>query len=133
MGHLKQQRDLYRNNSNNRRNTNKNICVLAVADKLGVSEDTRYLHTMEDLTYAIRKRWSCRSVKTALKVKPFKTTVSQAVKQMRTHEADDLVAYVVGVPGHVLLMNKHGDVEVDTAPRKADRRRIDAVYGVYRV
>lgn len=133
MGHLKQQRDLYRSRSNNSRNTNKNICVLSVARALGVSEDTRYLHTMEDLTYAIRKRWSCRSVKTALKVKPLKTTVAQAVKQMRTHEAEGLVGYVVGVPGHVLLMNKHGDVEVDTAPRKADRRRIDAIYGVYRV
>lgn len=133
MGYQQQRRNFLRSRSNNAQNTNKNICVLSVARALGVSEDTRYLHTMGDLKYAIRKRWSCRSVKSALRVKLNQTTVSQAVKAMRDHDAENLVAYVVGVPGHVLMFYSDGDVAVDTAPRKSDRRRIDGIYGVYRV
>ena len=133
MGYYQDIRDKRRAKSNNPRNTNKNVCSLAVANALGVGGDTRYLHTMDDLKYAIRKRWSCRSVKSALKVEPYQTTVTQAVKAMRKHKADNLVAYVVYVPGHVLLIDESGDVAVDTDPRKGDRRRVGEVYGVYRV
>lgn len=131
MGIQQQRRDQYRALSNNQRNANKNLCGLAVAQALGVGDDTRYLHTIRDLTYAIRKRWSCRSVKTALRVKPGSTTVSQAAKAMREHRADGLVAYVVIVKGHAMLMHADGRVAVDTAPRKTDRRKVGLVYGVY--
>lgn len=38
--------------------------------------------------------------------------------------------YMIHVPGHVLLLDKNGEVACDTAPRKRDKRYVCAVYQV---
>jgi hypothetical protein len=112
--------------SNNKRNPNQNVCAQAVARSLGVADDVRYLHTIEDLKRAVGKRWSCRSVKSSLKSK----TAGGSRKAMKAHDQGAMF-YVMWVPGHVLLMDRDGDTIVDTAPRKADRRKVLGCWGVY--
>jgi len=44
--------------SNNVSNPNKNVCGTAVAKALGCETETRYLHTISDLVYCLRKRFT---------------------------------------------------------------------------
>ena len=131
MGIQQQFRNSQRATSNNPNNTNKNLCALAVCNALGVGGATRYLHVRKDTKYAVRTKYSCRSVWSALGAKNNKTTVAAARKAMAQHDAQGLLAYLVFVDGHVMLMDRQGGVEVDTDPRKADRRKVREVYGVY--
>ena len=118
-------RKTYRAKSNNPHNANKNICVLAVASAFGVEYETRYLHTLSDLKRAISKRLSMRSVRSMVKGK----TVGSIRNQITKLAAPTVV---VVLDTHVLLMDcETGKTLVDTAPRKRDRRRIVAIYGVY--
>lgn len=118
--------------SNNPANRNKNMCALRVADALFVADETRYLHTWEDLGRAIRKLWSFRSVKSAVKLKDG-GTVGSIRKALKEHAQanSDCAAYVVMVEGHVLLLDMEGKTLVDTAPVQRDRRAVKEVYGVY--
>ena len=131
MGYQQQRRNALRARSNNTSNTNKNVCGLAVATALGVGGATRYLHTRGDMKYAVRTKYSCRSVWSALRAKDNKTTVAAARKAMAQHDAHGLLAYIVFVDAHVLLLSHTGGVLVDTDPRKVDRRKVREVYGVY--
>lgn len=126
-------RDQKRALSNNAENPNKNLCVLAVAAALGCGECTRYLHTIRDLVYCLRKYWTVRSrgARTVGK------TVG-AVRHLLPRLAAEVgaTAFVVRVrttptQGHVLLLDPDGRTIVDTAPKKSDRRRITDLYVVY--
>lgn len=125
-------RQVMRDRSNNPKNPNKNACGLAVASALGVADVTRYLHTWEDLQRAIRSMYSLRSVKTAVRVKPY-TTLGSIRKSLQEHNksADACMAYVAHVDGHVLLLSHEGKTIIDTAPVKRDRRKVLNIYGVY--
>lgn len=117
-------REQMRAESNNAQNSNKNVCALKVAEALGVSQSQRYFHNIEDVKRAAGKRFSVRSVKSAVK----SNTAGGARKAMKDIPA---VAFIVWVPGHVLLMDADGKTLVDTAPRKSDRRKLLGVWGVY--
>jgi len=131
-------RQSLKDRSNNKENPNKNWCGLTVANALGVADATRYLHTWSDLARAIRTCWSFRSVKTALKVKPYQTTVGAVrvrIRRMYISKSSDLAtdprAYVVMVDHHVLMLDATGRTIVDTDPRERDARKIHKIYGVY--
>lgn len=118
-------REANRISSNNCDNPNKNICVLEVAQFLGVSENVRYLHYLKDLVRASRMDYVVRSRKSTLGG----ATVGGSRKLIK--EKGDAKFYIVRISGHVLLLNANGDTIVDTAPRKRDRRKLTHIYGVY--
>jgi hypothetical protein len=126
------QRMKARATSNNPANPNKNVCALKVAQALYVADETRYLHTWEDLKRAIGKLWSFRSVKSAVKLKDG-GTVGSIRKALKAHAeaSGECAGYVVMVEGHVLLLDMEGNTVVDTAPRQRDRRAVKEVYAVY--
>jgi len=124
MRHIKTMRQQQRETSNNAEDPNKNICALKVAQALGVDHTQRYFHTIEDVKRAAGRRFSVRSVKSYVK----SNTAGGARKAMPSIGA---VAFIVWVPGHVLLMSADGKTIVDTAPRKADRRKLLGVWGLY--
>ena len=121
-----------RNESNNKQNTNKNVCALAVAKMLCCDQQTRYLHNWGDLQRAIRSLWSMRSVKSYVNAKPDSTVGSlrKAMHEYATKE-QQLIAYVIRVEGHVLMIDRNGKTLVDTAPRKRDRRKVLDITGIY--
>lgn len=123
-------RQLLRLTSNNRENPNKNKCAIAVANALGVKDETRYLHTWDDLQRAIRKLWSFRSVKSKLRVIRGRTTVGSVRSKLAKHN-EGALAYVIRVDGHVLLLDHNGQTIMDTDARERDKRKIVNVYGVY--
>jgi len=72
--------------SNNSENPNQNICARAVAYALDVDKEVRYLHTLNDLIKAARKKWTVRS-RFSLWNKHFKNiplTVNQFIKMVPT-------------------------------------------------
>lgn len=155
-------RDRRKRYSNNSENPNQNVCAHHVARCLGVSDQVRYLHNLQDLLRATRKKWSVRSRKSVwtTKYKKIPLTVNQFLKHFndfnelaegqksvvkkhywcpsskepwieQTTSSISISAYIVYVKGHVLLVNHHGEVHVDTAPKKGtDRRKILKLYAV---
>lgn len=122
--HRAAQREL----SNNPNNTNKNWCALRVAQACGVADATRYLHTISDIKRALATRWNYRSRKSAFKA----TTVKQYQKAIANKAIEaGLSGYVVIVQGHVLLLNKQGEVHVDTAPEHTSRKPVQQIYGLF--
>ena len=121
-----------RKESNNKQDTNKNVCALAVAKMLCCDQQTRYLHNWGDLQRAIRSLWSMRSVKSYVNAKPDSTVGSlrKAMHEYATKE-QHLIAYVIRVEGHVLMIDRNGKTLVDTAPRKRDRRKVLDITGIY--
>jgi hypothetical protein len=123
-------RSYHRINSNNSSNRNKNVCGLAVAAALGVDKSSRYLHTISDLVYTVRKRWNCRSRGAGIKGKTVGAVRGKLAKLAT--KVDGCVGFIVRVDGHVLLLNREGKPAVDTDPRKRDMRKITHCYIVYR-
>jgi len=131
---MKVNRKIQRLLSNNPDNKNKNVCVLAIAKALGCENDTRYLHNINDLVYALRTRHTVRSRadrakgKTVGKVRPMLHAIAAEVN------AKAFVARVsgkVGGCGHVLMFDTGGNTVVDTAPRRRDRRKVTHLYVIY--
>ena len=122
--------------SNNPVNPNKNVCALAVARYFGVDELTRYLHTFNDIIYAMRKAYTFRSVKTQAK-RGLRRNNKLTVEHVRNNikNINGALGFVVCVEGHVLAMNKVGTTIVDTDPVKGlytdDDREVIYVYAVY--
>ena len=123
-------RKLLKLTSNNRENPNQNVCAMAVANALGVKDETRYLHTWGDLQRAIRKLWSFRSVKSKLRVIRGRTTVGSIRAKLAQHN-EGALSYVIRVDGHVLLLDHTGQTIIDTDARQRDKRKIINIYGVY--
>ena len=122
-------RTALRERSNNSQNPNKNVCGLAVATAFRVENETRYLHTNEDLYRALRSRFSVRSVKSKCA-----STVGGSRAAMAALAAADpsIVGFVVMVAGHVLACDRTGATAVDTDPRSNDRRKVLEVKAVRR-
>ncbi|HEY5657003.1 MAG TPA: hypothetical protein VIY27_04365 [Myxococcota bacterium] len=124
-------RDDYRADSNNASNPNRNLCALAVCEAFGTATSTRYLHTMGDIVRCIRTRYTVRSRRSSVRGR----TVGAIRGQLARVAADApgrVVGFVVGVPGHVLVMASDGRTLIDTSPKQRDRRRVTHLYVVYR-
>lgn len=83
---MKKYRKTRQRYSNNDENRNQNVCANAVAKALGVSRRVRYLHNLEDLVKAARKKWTVRS-RTSVWDKHFKKvpfTVNRFVENADT-------------------------------------------------
>ena len=119
-----------RSKSNNKDNTNKNICALRVAQALGVAKDTRYLHNVKDMIYAARKAYTVRSRMSNVKGKTVGGARAKMIDMATEHST--AVGFIVIVKGHVLLIDKMGSTIVDTDPRQRDKRKIMACYIVYK-
>jgi len=116
-------RDKLRSQSNNRDNPNKNRCALAIARALGVENEVKYLHTIDDLKRAASKHYSVRSVKSMVK--------SDTVGGARKNLDGRACAYLVMVKDHALLMSRIGRTVIDTDPRLRDKRKILGIWGIY--
>lgn len=102
---------------------NKTACTSSVVDHFGCLNNTRYLHTMEDVVRSVRKGgFKVRSRKSQIKKN---ATVGSIRKQLKSIGDGK---FIVRVNGHVLLMNDDGNTIVDTDPRKRDRRKITHLY-----
>ncbi len=118
-----------REKSNNKDNGNKNICALRVAQALGVHEETRYLHTVNDLVYAARKRFTVRSRGANIKGKTVGASRAKLIDLATKHNT---IGFIVRVAGHVLLIDNEGRTIVDSDPRQRDKRKITHCYMVYK-
>tara|TARA_R110000824_G_scaffold101190_2_gene240346 strand:- start:475 stop:996 length:522 start_codon:yes stop_codon:yes gene_type:complete len=146
--------------SNNPDNPNQNKCAQAVAKWLGVADKVRYLHNVDDLVRASRKKFTVRSrLSEAKKLLPKKKlTVSQFRKIAKdisdkayggevrkaeyycpdnkkswvqeTRTCYEPAAFIIRTPNHAIGITSKGEVVVDTAPRKSDRRLVTHVYMV---
>jgi len=135
-------REYYRRDSNNEENTNQNVCVQAVAHMLGrADQNVRYLHTLEDLVRAVRLTgFKVRSRKSKLNKNSSVGAARKVIQKLAKKENEKFpfivlqpVAYIVRIEDHVLLLDNDGKTICDTAPRKADLRKIDSFYAVYRI
>jgi len=111
------------------------VCVSACLSYLGIKpKDYKFTwskKTMNSATYNIMRRfgYSVRSRKTAFKKAKTVSALKKAIKAYVDVCAD--VYYYVQVSGHVLLIDSSGNVLVDTAPRKRDRRKVVCVKAVF--
>lgn len=114
--------------SNNKVNPNKNICVLAVAKKLGVENESRYFHYTKDLVRAARTKYTVRSRMSYVKG----CSVGQARLKLAEMASEvNAIGFIVQVPGHAMLLKPNGKTWIDTAPKQRDQRKILSVYVVY--
>ena len=117
-----------RKTSNNSANPNKNICVLAVAKKLGVENDSRYFHYTQDLVKAARTKYTVRSRMSNVKG----CSVGQARPKLALLASEvNAIGFIIQVSGHVLYLKPNGNTVIDTAPRLRDKRKVLSAYVVY--
>ena len=124
------ERKVRRQNSNNPANPNKNRCALAVAEALGCDDETRYLHTIDDLVNCLRRSWTVRSRGSWVTENESVGRVRRWCKKL-AGEVDGSAFFLVNTPEHVLLLAQDGQTLIDTAPRKRDRRPVWRFYIVY--
>ena len=125
-------RERYRRGSNNKANTNQNICTQSVCEFFGCAQGARYLHTASDVVSAIRKQFTVRSRFSKVKGKTVggaRRKIAQSTEREPTNHL--VMGYIATVPGHVLLLDGSGKTIVDTAARKSDRRKLDGLWVVY--
>ena len=115
--------------SNNKQNGNKNICALRVAQALNVHEESRYLHTINDLVYAARKAYTVRSRGSNVNGKTVGASREKLTELAAKHNT---IGFIVRVDGHVLFINNEGQTVIDSDPRKRDKRKITHCYIVYK-
>ena len=119
-------REVFVAHSNNLENRNKNICALEICKILEVDDKVRYLHTIEDVVYALRKKYVVRSRNSKLG----HGTVEECRGKVR--RLGDAGVYVIWVKDHVFLMFGDGRTAYDTDPREIDDRRVLGVYGIWK-
>jgi len=108
----------------------KTVCTTAVARFFDADSGVHYLHSMEDLVRAVRKKgFTVRSRKSSVKG----TTVGKIRSEIPKLGKDGY--YIVRVTGksggHVLLLDNTGKTVVDTAPKLRDTRKITHLYKVF--
>ena len=123
-------REHYRKKSNNSENPNKNICTLAVVEALGCDAETRYLHRVKDVVYALRKRYTVRSRCSQIRGKSV-GKIRKLCEKLANEVDSRTVYFLVRVEGHVLLLDRTGQTRVDTDPRKRDARKVKDFYIIY--
>lgn len=126
MPYISKKRDGFKARSNNKVNQNKNICGLAVATAFGVDKNVHYLHTMNDIVRAVRTKFVVRS-----RLSRFKGKTVGGIRKDLEKKCVGASHFIVGVKGHVLLLDHLGNTIVDTAPRKKDKRKVTELYAVY--
>ena len=106
----------------------KTVCATAVAAYFGIQhQDYRACYRIVDLKRILNRRgWSILSRQSKFCRKA--CTVSQLMRKIAAQDIPENGDYIVHVPGHVLVLGREGDVVVDTAPRKSDRRKVVKVY-----
>tara|TARA_R110000851_G_scaffold157194_2_gene299992 strand:- start:2525 stop:2962 length:438 start_codon:yes stop_codon:yes gene_type:complete len=130
-------RDILRSSSNNEANPNKNLCGLAIAAALNVSDNVRYIQVISDLKRAISTEYALQSVKSYVtskghtKVGNIRTACAAYTKQ------DDapfqhIQGYLVWVQDHVLFLSPEGITAIDTDPRIRDGRKVLGIWAVRR-
>jgi hypothetical protein len=137
-------RNKSRAKSNNPSNPNKNVCGLAILRHLRAENLGRYCHTLPDIVYNLRKKYTVRSRMSTLAPPPISgklRSVGFIRREIKAHEKklsksyDGLNiithGYLVYVSSHVLFLDTNGDTIVDTAPRHRDHRKVKSVYVVY--
>lgn len=124
----KRQRTMYKDDSNNKDNPNKNWCALYVCKVLQVDENIRYLHTMEDIIRAARTKYTVRSRFSKLGKKNRTVGGARAKLIEIAQQEPECLAFIVGVKGHVLLISHKGNTIIDTDPRIRDKRQITELY-----
>ena len=73
--------------------------------------------------YSVRSRYS--KIKKGASVGGIRKTLTKIAMT-----EGNIMAFVVRVKGHVLVINCEGQTIVDTAPRKADRRKVISLYAI---
>ena len=114
----------------------KTICVTAVLTALGVpASGFHYTGTLADnrrVQILNRHGFSCRSRLSAIGGRG--TTIGKARKKIASLGDAPGTMYMVAVKtsktAHLMLLDSNGQTVVDTAPRKADKRRIVTVHAV---
>jgi len=140
-------RNKSRAKSNNPSNPNKNVCGLAILRHLRAENLGRYCHTLPDIVYNLRKKYTVRSRMSTLAPRPISgklRSVGFVRRAIRAHERNSCYppchesaqfrhvhGYLVYVNKHVLFLDTNGDTIVDTAPRQKDHRKVKSVYVVY--
>lgn len=109
-------RSFAKRTSNNVEDPNKNLCVLAVAKYLGIDLMSTYFHSSIDLIEATEDIYNTSSY-----IEPFKTRVGDLPKLMQFIKMAEitplpLLGAIVSTYKHVLLLDRNGEVLVDTAP-----------------
>jgi hypothetical protein len=106
----------------------KTPCTSAVLDYMGIDKSKfRYSQFAHDVVRILRNNgYSVRSRKSSI---PKGSTVGSCRKRLMSLGPVD-AKYMVFVKGHVLMLNVFGTTVVDTAGRKADRRKITKIYMV---
>lgn len=117
-------RAVFKAESNNLENPNKNICALHVARAFGVADKVRYLHCTYDVVRALRTEYKVRSCKSEFGVQKG-LTVGGLRKKMKKGDV-----LLVTVKDHILAYVWTPDrfIEIDTAPN--NRAKITCLYRI---
>lgn len=109
--------------------TTTGLCAMAILQTLGV-HNARWTYNKGRNIYRNtlrRNGWGVRSRDTALGVSRKSgisvTDLKKRIGSYADHERY-AVAYLVRVEAHVLLIDKFGEVVVDTDPQASDRRQV---------
>jgi hypothetical protein len=113
----------------------KMVCVSHVLATLGIptsayqSTWTRKTGNGAALGVMRRNGYAVRSRRSSL---PKGISVGAARARIARLRDPEGSCYVIGVDGHLLLLNASGDTICDTAPRKRDGRKILTIYAVWK-
>ena len=115
--------------SNNPDNPNKNLCVLEVAQFLGVDNEAKYLHYPMDIVLAARKSGKLITSHLTYKVGRFNTVGGIRKKLSEIAEKQkNSIGFLLYLEEHVILLDSNGKTIVDTDPRIKDRRAILGIW-----
>ena len=120
---------------NNKTGKAKTVCSSHVLAYLDIPPSAyHYSNTLETIAGVLRRAggFAVRSRDSACKAKT-RPTVGAVRKCIRSGKMNDPKGthYAVAVDGHILLLDDKGNTVVDTAPRKADRRKVWAVRAIF--
>jgi hypothetical protein len=100
--------------SNNKTDSNKNICVLAIAKHLGVDQMSTYFHNSLDLIDATKTLHDVSNI-----IEPVRVCVGNLpnlIQFVKIAEIKPLIGAIVHVHKHVILVDSDGYALVDTNP-----------------
>jgi hypothetical protein len=113
----------------------KSVCATAVLTAIGVPVDGfKYTGCVADgrrTAILNRHGFTCRSRMSKIGKN---ATIGQARKKISKLDDSSSTRYMVSIAcggqTHLMLLDKNGETLVDTDPRRADRRRVFAIYAV---
>ena len=103
----------------------KTVCTTAVLAFLGVEPSSfHYSDRRRDVERLLRANGF--SVRSRMSSVPKRARTVGALRTWLASQSEDGLFYV-SVPGHAMLLDRHGNTVVDTDPRQRDRRRVVAI------